>query len=115
MRRGYRLNSISNFQARQRNANFGIGEIARAGLNKVDDAIRYGAGHVAEAGNKLSKTGSQGGIRQAVGNTIEGAGNKAWTGASKLRNSAAIAGGVGAVGLGGLALGKKGQQQRPMM
>lgn len=115
MKRGYRLNSVSNFQATQRNANFGIGQIARAGLNKVDDAIRYGAGHVTEAGNKLSKMGSQGGIRQAVGNSIEGAGNKAWTGASNLRKGAAIGAGVGAVGLGGMALGKKGQQQRPTM
>ena len=114
MRRGYRLNSTAAFNAYARTANFGIGQIARAGLNKIDDAVRMGAKAVGGAGKSLAQSGSKGGIREAVGNTVRQGAIGVRKNADKVRTGIGIAGGVGAVGLGGAALADR-NKQRPMM
>jgi hypothetical protein len=122
MKRGYRLNSTAAFsryaQARQANFAFGSG-LLKAGINKVDDAIRAGGrkiGDVAVGGlGKLDEAGKMGGLRGAGLEELGNIGTGIDRNAKQIRNGIGIAGGLGAVGLGGAALANRGQQQQPRM
>jgi hypothetical protein len=109
MKKGYRTNSLIAFSSNLQTANFGVGKIIGEGINKVDDAIRWGSGHASE---QLGKIGADKGFgfRHSIGQSGKNLGDSAWQNANKIRNGLGIGAGVGAVGLGGMALGSRGQK-----
>lgn len=118
MKYGYRLNSVIGFSryAQARQANFMLGGgILKAGLNRVDDGIRAVGrkiGDVAGSGmSKLDEAGKLGGVRGAGLEQVSDIGLGIDRNASKIRKGIGIAGGLGAVGLGGAALANRQPQQ----
>lgn len=122
MKRGYRLNSSASFSryAQSRTANFFLGQgVLKAGVGKVDDLIRSGGrklNDVAYNGLEgLAAKGKDAGIRANALGDIGTIGTNIDRNASRIRNGLGIAGGIGAVGLGGAALANRGQAQQPRM
>lgn len=121
MKRGYRLNSTASFNryTQSRTANFFLGQgILKAGVSKIDDGIKW-AGRGLDnkafmAERALKQTGKGDGLRANAIQDVSKIGMGIRDNASTIRNGIGIAGGLGAVGLGGAALANRKPEQPRM-